>query len=75
MLERTSLIQRKAAGEETAVQLMAANVDILLIVSSCNADFNLTRLCTKVCVSVGGNQFVWLGGFGYLSDDWMGHDQ
>jgi ribosome biogenesis GTPase / thiamine phosphate phosphatase len=44
MLERTSLIQRKAAGEETAVQLMAANVDILLIVSSCNADFNLTRL-------------------------------
>jgi len=44
MLERTSLIQRKAAGEETAVQLMAANVDILLIVSSCNADFNLSRL-------------------------------
>ncbi len=44
MLERTSLIQRKAAGEETAVQLMAANVDVLLIVSSCNADFNLSRL-------------------------------
>jgi len=44
MLERTSLIQRKAASEETALQLMAANVDILLIVSSCNADFNLSRL-------------------------------
>lgn len=44
LLERNSLIQRKAPGEQNTVQLMAANVDVLLIVSSCNQDFNPSRL-------------------------------
>lgn len=44
LLERNSLIKRKAPGDEHAIQLMAANVDVLLIVSSCNQDFNLARL-------------------------------
>lgn len=44
LLERNSLIQRKAPGEQSSVQLMAANVDVLLIVSSCNQDFNPSRL-------------------------------
>ena len=44
VLERQSLFKRKAAGERAEVQLIAANVDILFIVSSCNDDFNLSRL-------------------------------
>lgn len=44
MLERKSLFRRKAAGTESKVQLMAANVDTLFVVTSCNQDFNLSRL-------------------------------
>jgi ribosome biogenesis GTPase len=44
MLERKSLFRRKAAGIESRLQLMAANVDTLFIVTSCNQDFNLSRL-------------------------------
>ena len=44
MLERKSLFQRKAAGKDTRLQQIAANVDTLFIVSSCNQDFNLSRL-------------------------------
>ncbi|PLX82897.1 MAG: ribosome small subunit-dependent GTPase A [Desulfuromonas sp.] len=44
MLERKSLIRRKAAGIESKVQLMAANVDTLFVVTSCNQDFNSSRL-------------------------------
>lgn len=44
MLERKSLFRRKAAGHESKVQLMAANVDTLFVVTSCNQDFNLSRL-------------------------------
>ncbi|TWU20888.1 ribosome small subunit-dependent GTPase A [Bythopirellula polymerisocia] len=43
-LERESLVTRKAAGEKVQSQLIAANVDTLFIVSSCNHDFNLSRL-------------------------------
>lgn len=44
MLERKSLFQRRAAGNDARQQLIAANVDTLFIVSSCNQDFNLSRL-------------------------------
>ncbi|MBV7410464.1 ribosome small subunit-dependent GTPase A [Maritimibacter sp. DP1N21-5] len=43
-LERKSLIKRRAAGREVREQLIAANVDTLFIVTSCNADFNVPRL-------------------------------
>ncbi len=43
-LERESLLIRKAAGSALQTQLIAANVDTLFIVSSCNQDFNLSRL-------------------------------
>ncbi|SMX43324.1 ribosome small subunit-dependent GTPase A [Octadecabacter ascidiaceicola] len=43
-LERTTGIARRAAGEDSKPQLIAANVDTLGIVSSCNADFNIARL-------------------------------
>ncbi len=44
LLDRTSLLKRRAAGETGADQLIAANVDTLFIVTSCNADFNPARL-------------------------------
>lgn len=44
ILERKSLFRRKAAGIEAKSQLMAANIDTLFIVTSCNLDFNVSRL-------------------------------
>ncbi|MCA9125786.1 MAG: ribosome small subunit-dependent GTPase A [Planctomycetales bacterium] len=43
-LERNSLIARKAAGERVKTQLIAANIDTLFIVSSCNQELSLSRL-------------------------------
>lgn len=43
-LDRTTLLVRRAAGTGNARQLIAANVDTLFIVTSCNADFNPARL-------------------------------
>ncbi|QIL91366.1 ribosome small subunit-dependent GTPase A [Microbulbifer sp. SH-1] len=42
-LERSSLFRRMAPGAKQ-VQLIAANIDNVLIVTSCNDDFNLSRI-------------------------------
>jgi ribosome biogenesis GTPase len=42
--ERTSLFKRRAPGTNRREQLIAANVDTLFIVSSCNQDFNEARI-------------------------------
>ena len=44
VLERKSLIKRRAAGHDRSEQLIAANLDTAFIVTSCNADFNVARL-------------------------------
>jgi ribosome biogenesis GTPase len=44
VLERKSVFKRKAAGRDRRVQLIAANIDTLLIVTSANPDFNPARL-------------------------------
>lgn len=44
LLERKSLIKRRAAGHDRSVQLIAANIDTTFIVTSCNLDFNVARL-------------------------------
>jgi ribosome biogenesis GTPase len=44
LLERLSLFSRRAAGEQVAEQLIAANVDTLFVVASLNRDFNLSRI-------------------------------
>ena len=43
-LDRKSLFKRRAPGAERHEQMIAANVDTLFIVSSCNKDFNEARL-------------------------------
>lgn len=44
LLDRKTLLQRRSAAENASAQLIATNVDTLLIVSSCNADYNPARL-------------------------------
>jgi ribosome biogenesis GTPase len=44
LLRRQSLFKRRAAGAGRKLQLIAANVNTLFIVSSCNQDFNPARL-------------------------------
>ena len=36
--------KRVAAGERTEVQLIAANIDVLFVVTSCNEEFKESRL-------------------------------
>ena len=43
-LERFGLFQRRAAGTGGEIQLIAANVDTLFIVTSANRDFNVARI-------------------------------
>ena len=43
-LDRSGLFQRKAPGTAGEIQLIAANVDNLFIVTSANRDFNVARL-------------------------------
>ncbi|WP_342768443.1 ribosome small subunit-dependent GTPase A [Litoreibacter meonggei] len=44
VLERKSLIKRRAPGRTLGIQLIAANLDTAFIVSSCNDDFNVARI-------------------------------
>jgi ribosome biogenesis GTPase / thiamine phosphate phosphatase len=44
ILERKSLLQRRAAGTGREAQPIAANLDTLFVVTACNADFNPARI-------------------------------
>ncbi len=44
LLERRSLLKRASVGKPGDVQLIAANVDTVFLVSSCNEEFNAARL-------------------------------
>ena len=44
VMNRKSVFKRRAPGTERKRQLIAANVDTVFIVSSCNQDFNIARL-------------------------------
>jgi len=44
VLDRRSVFKRKGAGKDRRVQLIAANVDTLFLVTSANHDFNGARL-------------------------------
>jgi len=44
LLERRTSLRRKSAGEAIDYQMIAANVDYVIIVQSCHYDFNLKRL-------------------------------
>ncbi len=44
LIERKTSLRRKAAGSAVEQQMIAANLDFVLIVQSCHFDFNLNRL-------------------------------
>ena len=44
VFERRTCLRRKAAGDSVQYQMIAANVDFVIIVQSCHYDFNLKRL-------------------------------
>lgn len=52
VLERKSLLKRRAPGTDRQVQLIAANIDTVFIVSSCNQDFNLARLERYISIAL-----------------------
>ncbi len=43
-LDRLTTLSRRGPGEDARQQLIAANVDVMFIVTSCNHDFNPARL-------------------------------
>lgn len=51
LLDRQSLFQRKAPGSKVSSQLIAANVDSLIIVCSLNHDFNLNRIERYIAIA------------------------
>ena len=44
IFDRRTCLRRRAAGESVEYQMIAANVDFVIIVQSCHYDFNLKRL-------------------------------
>ncbi len=44
VLDRKSIFRRVAAGEKSEIQLIAANIDTLFVMTSCNEDFKESRL-------------------------------
>ncbi|MDF2445086.1 MAG: GTPase EngC [Moraxellaceae bacterium] len=44
VLDRKTCLRRRAAGESADYQMIAANVDCVIIVQSCHYDFSLNRL-------------------------------
>ena len=52
LLQRKSLIKRRAPGHDRRIQLIAANLDTVFIVTSCNPDFNIARLERYVALAM-----------------------
>lgn len=44
LLERRTALRRKSAGDSVEYQMIAANMDCVIIVQSCHFDFNIKRL-------------------------------
>nr|CRH06390.1 putative ribosome biogenesis GTPase rsgA 2 [rsgA] [Candidatus Magnetococcus massalia] len=54
LLDRSSSLSRRSSGHGQQTQFMAANIDTLFIVSSCNRDFNLSRMERYVALAYEG---------------------
>lgn len=52
VLDRRTVISRKAAGLQAQAQLIAANLDTLFITTSCNLDFNEARLERYLAIAI-----------------------
>jgi ribosome biogenesis GTPase / thiamine phosphate phosphatase len=52
LLERKSVFKRVTAGNKSDIQLIAANIDTLFIVTSCNEEFSESRLERYLAVAL-----------------------
>jgi ribosome biogenesis GTPase len=52
VLDRKSIFRRIAAGEKAEIQLIAANIDVLFVVTSCNEEFKESRLERYLALAV-----------------------
>ena len=52
VLDRKSAFRRVAAGDKAQIQLLAANIDVLFIVTSCNEEFHESRLERYLALAV-----------------------
>lgn len=55
LIPRYSMLQRKAAGETSQAQLIAANIDYCFVVMSLNHDYNINRLERYISIIYDGN--------------------
>ncbi len=55
ILDRETVLIRKAAGKRTEDQTIAANVDTLFIVMSCDQDFNVSRIERYLALAYAAN--------------------
>lgn len=61
MLERKSKFSRKVAGKVSGEQVIAANIDLIFIVSGLDRDFNIRRLERYVTLAADSNaEFVFI---------------
>ncbi len=62
VLERKSLFKRVGAGSDVGIQPIAANVDVLFIVTSCNDEFKESRLerYLTLCAEAGATPVIVL---------------
>lgn len=62
VLERKSLFKRLAAGSSNEIQPIAANIDVLFIVTSCNEEFKESRLerYLALCAEAGATPVIVL---------------
>ena len=54
LFPRKTVLRRKAAGEAVDIQMLAANIDVALIIQGADFDFNLRRLERYLLMVTGG---------------------
>lgn len=54
IIERRTSLRRKAAGDVAEYQMIAANVDCVVIVQACHFDFNVNRLERYLVMAIDG---------------------
>lgn len=60
VLERKSALRRRSAGDAVDYQMIAANVDCVIIVQSCHFDFNINRLERYLVMVKDGGAEPWI---------------
>ncbi len=60
ILARKTSLRRKVAGESIEFQMIAANIDVVVVVQSCHYDFNFKRLERYLVMARDGGATPWV---------------